>query len=163
MQYHVSGPCIVKFGTAGGTEIGTCKNGVRIEARTNWIPVTDQLHGNTPATYIFGGKSATVTMLGLDCSKLKTAKTSLWPMTMLSTGGSTYIGKTASAMACQLEILENGSDTADWVALWAVCRQPSELVLSSVQEVQVPLVWLILPDASKKLFDTYPAWLKPTA
>ncbi len=152
--YHVPGPCTITY---GGQGLGVTKSGVTLNARTNMIPITDDAHGAEPADYIFAGKSATVTIIGMNMSALLACN--FWDGTdqLLARKGITDIGNLMSAVASALIITE--TDSSIWQANKAIPVDPETMQLVSTIELQVPLMFLIIPDDNDKLFVTVGSYL----
>jgi len=142
--YHIPGPCKISY---KAKELGWYVDGVIIRIRTEWTPITDQNHGNTPADFIFSGKAATVMVPTVDPAKANAADP--WVAELLQQG-TDNIGKLASALGGALSITER--DNSVWGATYAAPIDPEELRLLSTQELRLPLAWLIIPDENGKLF-----------
>ncbi len=157
--YKVLGPCSL---TWNGIACGNTLQGVLIQPRHNWKPITDDLHGEEPADYIMAGKSCIVACTLLDTAALTLVK---WfdasiPLSNLYTanGAASAIGVLASAVAKTLDITE-GDTSTHWIALKAVPVDPTEIVIASTQEYRFNASFLILPDTNNKLFSTVPTYL----
>lgn len=157
--FQVPGPCSIEYGDA---DIGVTKSGVIIRGRTNWRPVTDDKHGEEPADFILAGKGASVEVTGLEVVALKAAN--IWDASggLFGSLGVGDIGDLASAVGLKLEIIENngtkGSDS--WCANKAVPIDPDTLTLVSTVELNMPLVFLIVPDDNDKLFLRVPTYVQ---
>lgn len=157
--FRVPGPCTIQF---GGVPLGVSKAGITIRCRTSWSPITDDEHGTEPADFIFTGKSAQVEVASLDVVALESANLFHAYGGLLASGGAAgmtaTIGGLASALSAQLDIIERGG-IYTWVALGAVPLDPDSILLASTSELQLPVTFLIVPDANEKLFSTIPAYI----
>lgn len=156
--YRVPGPCVVWYGTPTPKSLGVTKAGVTIRSRTAWTPMTDDEHGTEPADYIYAGKAAQVEVPALDIVLIQLA--AIWATCggLLGYGGLSAIGNFASTLGQQLNIVERaGSYT--WTALKAVPLDPDALLLAATSEIQIPITFLIVPDANGKLFSTLPSYI----
>jgi len=155
--FRVPGPCTVYF---GGVSLGISKAGVNIRIRTTWTPVTDDEHGTEPADFIFTGKAAQVEVVGLDTTLIKAAN--IWGdyggLLMGVTNSLYAIGAKASALSKAFSIVERQASYT-WTALRAVPTDPDQMTLASTVELQIPVTFLIVPDANGKLFSTFPSYL----
>jgi hypothetical protein len=159
--YHVPGPVQVYFGSSY-TFLGGTKSGVVIRARTTYRPVTDDAHGEEPATYIFSGKSCAVDVVGLDAAKLKTAFASIdiWPLYWRGLTDSAQVGALAHDIGKPLRLVERVA-TNIWEAGLAVLLDPDPMALRTTEELQLPVTFLIVPDENDKLFKTLPSYIVP--
>src|SRR5690554_5167725 len=73
MAYRVPGPCTITYKSG---DLGITKNGVIIRPNTGIVPITDDARGAEPSTFLFGGKSCIVELIGLEIPKLSAA--TLW-------------------------------------------------------------------------------------
>lgn len=158
--YRVPGPCVAWFGTPTPKSLGISKTGVTIRTRTSWTAILDDAHGTEPADYIFTGKAVQVEVPALNVALLKAA--TVWStyggLLMSTTNGLLAVGALASALGQQLNIVEReGSYT--WTALKAVPLDPDTLVLAATTEEQIPVTFLIVPDANGKLFSVIPSYI----
>jgi len=158
--YRVPGPCSVWFGTGSPKSLGVSKTGVNIRSRTSWSPITDDAHGTEPADFIYTGKAVQVEVAALDVALLKAAAT--WTayggLLGSTTNGLLAIGALASALGQTLSIVEREASYT-WTALKAVPLDPDILALVATTEMQVPVTFLIVPDANGKLFSTIPSYI----
>lgn len=158
--YRVPGPCVAWFGTPTPKSLGTSKTGVTIRTRTSWTAILDDAHGTEPSDYIYTGKACQVEVPALDVALLKAAAiwTAYGGLMGSTTNGLLAIGALASALGQQLNIVEReGSYT--WTALKAVPLDPDSLLLTATVEEQIPVTFLIVPDANGKLFSTIPSYI----
>lgn len=153
--FRVPGPCTIEF---NDVPLGVSKAGVIIRSRTSWSPVTDDAHGTEPADFIFSGKSAQVEVIGLNPAALKTCN--IWGDYggLFQGAGINDIGELARDIGKKLEIIERAA-AYTWIALIAVPLDPDMLTLSSTTELVIPVTFLLVPDASDKLFSTFPSYL----
>lgn len=156
--YRVPGPCWITY---EGNRIYT-KDGCVIRTSSAWQPITDDQHGTVPADYIFLGKSCTVDVISINPSVLQGIF--LVPLGQI---GMAKIGELASNIGHVLEIIEQanriGGGGGTWHAAKAIPIDPSELNLTSSQEMKCPLSFLIVPldgDLDGKLFQTIPAYIR---
>jgi len=161
--FHVPGPCTVKFGPVGNPiDLGTSKAGVTFRSRTGWAPITDDAHGTEAADYIFTGKAVQVEVSGIDVAKLLNAN--VWHAYggLFGSGGAAgmaaAIGALASVLGKQLSIFERTPANV-WTALIAVPIDPDSLALVSTTEMDVPITFLVVPDANDKLFSVIPSYI----
>ena len=158
INYRVPGPCTVTWDAAS---LGTCRDGITITPQDMWQNIVDDKHGTEPASAIFAGKACIVSLLGLDPPTIKAADTakSMWA----DIGGlfnllNSAVGKLASSIAEPLIVTERDGSTT-WQANLACPVDPEDLLLASTQELQIPLMYLILPDENMQLFQTVPAYI----
>ncbi len=156
--YKVPGPLSI---TWNSQDLGATKVGCIIRPRTSWSPITDDDHGSEPADFILSGKSCIVEIIGLSVSDLLNAD--LWGqnnMGLLSSDATPLgdIGTLASANGKILDITERDG-SSHWTANITVPIDPDPITLNSTTELQIPLTFLIVPDANEKLFVTVPAYL----
>ncbi len=151
MAYHVPGPCTLEF---DGYDIGVTKAGVIIRPNTSLVPITDDGRGTEPGTFLFGGKSCVIEVIGLSALALKDAD--VWDGGVLQLNGD--VGALASDGAAPLIITErNGSDSWDCMAFPI---DPREFMMKSTQELQMPLTFMVIIDASTgKLFSNIPTYM----
>jgi hypothetical protein len=120
---------------------------------TSWNPINDDYHGNSPASLIFGGKSAMVTLTGLDM-------TSLLDILPAVRDFRTYaVGTLLSARAKKLVITERNTAANTWEADKAALMYSVSAQLSSTKELSLPVTFIILPDTSGYLFQKVPSYL----
>jgi len=152
MIFRVPGPCTVAW---GGNNLGVTKAGVIIRTTPNWVPITDDAHGAEPADYLWAGKTITVECIGLHEDLITTAN----PF-VVAFGNTAVVGEhLGQDISPQLALTITERDGS---SIWSALNTevlPPELLLSSTQELQIPLTFLILPDANGKLFDTVPSYL----
>ena len=155
--FQVPGPCSVQF---NNVDIGVTKSGVIIRGRTNWRPITDDAHGEEPADFILAGKSATVEIVGLETGDAPSVR-DIWKtyQGLLGSQDVADVGDLAGTVGFELDIIE-ANDTDHWIANKAVPLDPDTLLLQSTVELNVPLVFLITPDANDKLFVTIPSYIQ---
>lgn len=157
--YRVPGPLTIK---CGGVSIGVTQQGALVRIQQSWTPVLDDIHGEHPADYIYSGASASVEVIGMDVAELA-GHAQLWDSLGGAGAGSisaiTKVGGLAycDALYRSLEIDEYGGEK--WLANATVLVDPAEHVLKSTQEVRVPLIFLVVPDANDKLFVTVPDYM----
>jgi len=160
--FRVPGPVTVKYGTAPSpVSLGVSKTGAIIRTRTDWAPITDDLHGTGPADYIYTGRAAQVEVVGVDAAQLKTVNPWHDFGGLLGSGGAAglaTIGALASALGKQLSIVERGA-VYTWIALVCVPLDLDILGLNSTTDLQVPITFLIVPDVNGKLFSTIPSYI----
>jgi hypothetical protein len=160
MSFLVPGPVTVAWTRNGGSlkQVGALKDGVRITIRTSWTPISDDMHGGSPATYIFSGKGATVELIGLDSASLGKLH---WIGGLLNYDATNFaeIGQTIyNDIGGTLTITETRS-TKTWVADKAALIDPTIISLLSTQEVMAPFAFFIVPNSAGKLFSTIPDYL----
>ncbi len=151
MAYKVPGPVTVWW---NDLDLGVTREGVIIRPRTGWTPIIDDMHGEEPASFIYTGKSMMIDIIALDEASVDTANP--WASALLSIA-SNAVGTLGSAVAKTLKIIER--DATYWFAERAIPLDPSELALSSTQEMRIPISFLIIPDANRKLFSATPAYV----
>lgn len=158
MAYRVPGPCSLLY---GANDLGITKSGVVIRGTTSLVPIGDDQHGAAPSTFLFGGKSAIVEVIGLSLATLAVA--GLFDGGILNNDDlegnhGAVIGQLASETAQALTITERDG-TSIWVANKAFVYNPDNLTLKSIQELQMPLRFMIIIQAGK-LFSTVPAYMQ---
>jgi len=150
MAYRVPGPCTIEFGAA---DLGVTKSGIIIRPNTSLVPITDDHRGAVPGTYLFGGKSCVVEVIGMELEVLKDAD--IWDGGVLTQADT--VGTLASASGAALTITERDG-TSVWIADLAFPTDPRELGMRSTQEMNVPLTFVII-NVAGKLFSTIPAYV----
>ncbi len=150
MAYRVPGPCTIEFGLA---DLGVTKQGIIIRPTTSLVPITDDHRGAVPGTYLFGGKSCTVEVIGMELSVLKDAD--IWDGGVLTQANT--VGTLASTAGASLTITERDG-TSVWIAALAFPTDPREINMKSTQELNVPLTFVIV-NVLGKLFSTVPAYI----
>ena len=151
MAFRVPGPITVSWDSQ---DLGKFKEGAIIRTETFWQPVVDDEHGDEPATHIFAGKSATVEIIGLSMASFnaaEVAKPNLWLGGLWA--NTNAVGALLSSYGKVLTITE--FDTSTWVADLSQPMDPAELILSSTQEIALPVLFLIIPTATGELFSTH--------
>ncbi len=152
MSYRVPGPCTIEF---GGADIGVTKSGVIFRPNTSLVPITDDRRGAAPGTYLFGGKSCVIEIIGMNFSDIEDAD--IWDGGALQLGAN-GVGSLASTGAKSLVIVER-----DTISTWtcnAFPTDPRELNMKSTQEMNLPLLFVVVMDqATGKLFSTVPAYI----
>lgn len=168
MSYKVPGPLKIEFGPSGGlVDLGYSTEGVIINLRTLWVPRSHQHSGNTPATAIFAGKNAQVSVVTFDTDQIKLAfavaydhqenKDDIFSLGYYpDTGYSPAIGTLLSTRAKTLKLTQR--DDGIWQASKAFPLEPRQLTLQSTLEHQFPITFILLPDDDKKLFQTTPSF-----
>lgn len=152
-SYYVPGPCRVSF---GGTDLGTSKEGITIRPRAEWEPITDDAHGRAPADWINTGKSCVIEVSSIEPSKagglLGGTKS-----TSFKAPFENYVGTRAKESEQTLLITEWGG--ANKWQCQAVLASPGDLLLSSIRELNIPLSFLVVPDANGSLFQIVPSYI----
>ena len=152
MAFRVPGPVTVSW---NGIDLGRFVGGVAIRERVGLQPITDDYHGDEPASFIFTGKSCAVELVGLDTASI--ADASPYAANLLGIQGGA-IGQLASAGAEEIIITERDGSSL-WKALRASPMDPTEFELKSTQELRIPLAFVVVPDAEKKLFHVVPSYI----
>ncbi len=154
IPYVVPGPCTVEYNSL---DIGVVREGIRILPRSGMQPITDDDHGEAPASFIFTGKGAVVELLGLDMSLIKASSVVIDELLQM---GNASIGQTIyTSLGLELKITERDG-TSIWIANKAAPSDPAELYLASTQELRYPVLFIIVPDANNKLFATKPSYVE---
>ncbi len=159
MLFQVPGPCEVRWGATGSpTTWGTTKSGVIIRSTVSWVPIVIDESGGEPVDYIYGGRQMTVEIVGLDTTLITISrfKGNLLGDARGNVGEITGEGTTGK----ELWIVEKGGQI--WKAKIAEPQDPSELLLRATTELDIPIVFLIAPDADDKLFYAVPTYLAAT-
>ena len=144
--YYVPGPVTVNW----DGELGTLKEGVRIRVNGSLNPITDDLHGAEPADFIITGRSAIIEIISVDYTALVTRK-------LFDLSHKSKVGTLASTLAKELTITEG---KGVWKAPLAYPQDPATLHLRSIDELQVPLVFMIIPNDELLLFTTVPPYVR---
>ncbi len=153
ISYEVPGPCTIKW---GGNDLGVAREGIRILPRSGFQPITDDDHGEAPASFIFTGKGCVVELIGLDMTLIKAASPIIEELLQM---GTATIGQTIySDLGKVLLITERNAET--WQADVAAPSEPAELYLASTQEMRFPVAFLIVPDSAGKLFSAKPDYVE---
>ncbi len=167
--YRVPGPCTISWGVATPTSLGMTKEGIRIRPTTQWRPITDDEHGTEPADFIFTGKSCVVECILVNMTQVAAADPYIGKLleNVDGSGNSvvgmmTHSGDTSPSsgddLSRELWIVERDGTTT-WKAYHATPTEPSAIILSAVQEDQIPIAFLINPDVNNKLFYALPAYI----
>lgn len=157
MPYRVPGPCTIQYGE---DDLGTTKAGIIIRTNTSLVPIVVDQYGTEPATHIFGGKSCVVEVIGIEADKLNAAN--IWDGgvgSIVDVDDASTVGTLAGTTAQSLTITERDGET-QWIADRAFPTDPQQLGLKSMQELQLPLMFLIMINSSGQLFSTVPTYIK---
>lgn len=157
MIYRVAGPCTILYGTSLAS-LGKTKTGPVIRSTVNWVPIVLDEGGGEPVDYIYAGRAMTVEIVGVDIALIK--KT-LFRNTLLGNARSSVgvlIDEVVGHVNQRLRIVER--DGSYWEALIAEPVEPTEVLLEATSEFNIPIIFLIVPDASGKLFSTLPTYIK---
>lgn len=177
LKYRVPGPCSITW--PGAQDLGLTASGVVINPVDTWEPINSDKYGTTPADFILVGKAATVSMVLQETASLKTAMDSdnmpdFASITQTDFDTANMIGRVAitdysdppagsgGGYGGVLTITENygyGSDAETWVADVAIISEPDRILLSSQQEEQLSVTFIILPNENRRLFSTVPSYL----
>jgi len=166
MDFHVPGPCVLKFGAIAtpATTIGTTKAGVIISSQMIWTPIYADEYGGAPVDWIFGGRNMTIACVINNII----AFTDGFFKGNIGRQASANIGEVEAAIDSSVSALHIEERTASdlWVAAHVVPMDPSEMLLSATAELEVPIVFKVLPgNTTGKIgahFDTIPAYLTTT-
>lgn len=168
MSYTITGPCTVTY---DGVDLGTTQSGIVIDLNIDFRPITDDKIGRAPANVIFSGKTVAVSLIGEVMNDTSAAEgvgyadrnavtvDGLWVgdqiFSLRDEDAANVIGQLASNLAAILEVTERDGSTK-WIADKAVAMDPDTLALTSVQELQVAITFLLLPNSDGKFFSTIP-------
>ena len=161
MAFHVPGPCQIYWDEE---LLGFTKAGIIIRPVATWEPILDDEHGAAPADFIQTGKSCVVETILLHPSDYA-GVASLFAMTLLDasdTAGANLVGSYAGPggnddIYKALTIVE--ANGATWTADFAVSGDPREIRLMSTQELGLPMLFQIVPNAAGKLFSAVPSYI----
>jgi hypothetical protein len=141
--------------------LGTTKQGVILQVDEFWQPISADIGGEAPFDYIYLGRSIIVSCIGLDPVLFDAAN--LFREGTLNDVGTSFanIGTVIDNTTANqiLEIYERSDTvTPSWKALIA---EPIKngFNLQSSSELQFPLQFMIVPDATGKLFTSVPTYL----
>ncbi len=159
IEYLVPGPCTISW---DGNDLGETSRGVLIRPSTRWKPITSDSFGTEPVDFILAGKSAVVTVTLIDYTKFDKVlgqRSNIPPFELgepaVGIGSVVFSGGDGEAndLGKILIITERDGSTV-WTANEAVPSEPDQILLSATQELQLPITFVIVPDAAEKLFTT---------
>lgn len=168
--YRIPGPCTVTY---NNVSLGKCKEGLTMRLQTMWKPITCDAAGSTPIDFIFVGRSASVEGNFVEPDAIKAAAPrlldaySIFDTNGIGIGKMIYNGASIApiySLGKALKVIDGsryGDSEADcsWEANVCAPIEPSNNLLSSVQEQQLPYAFIIVPDENGKLFSKLPAYL----
>ena len=150
MIFRVPGPCTIKWNSL---DLGVTKSGIVIRSTPNWIPILDDAHGEEPVDYIWAGRTITVECVGMFADSITTAD--LFGNTF---GGDKDVGEHIGIDTTQKALLITERDLSTWGAPQTEPLPPS-LELAATHELRIPLVFIICPDATGRLFTAIPDYI----
>ncbi len=164
ITYQVPGPCTLSF---KGNGLGYTKAGIFIRPAGIWNPMLDDEHGTEPSDFIYAGKGCIVETVLVDMTSLGAASATIGEPFQFGIAGSNLVGRliysgqdgAGTDLGGTLTITEPAPGSQVWTALQAVMSDPSELILSSVQENQVAVAFTIVPDVNGELFSVLPNYM----
>jgi len=133
----VPGPCTIHW---AGNDLGATKSGIVIRATVTWEPITYDGTGGVPADFLLTAKECTVETVLVEPDKIKAAAP--WIDKLLKFD---LPGRLGSDEAGKLEIYHRGDANPSWVADKTIPRISSNIMLSSTQEFQLGVSFLVIP------------------
>ena len=163
--YKVPGPCNISW---DGNDLGRTKAGIRLRCRMGRVPITDDEHGLAPADFILSGKSMVVETILLNMTLLAAGDPYIYKLLQdRLTAGQTegYVGRTLFSGE-QDDTDDLGKEliiTDRWEKVWkakqTVPTAPSQILLRSTQENQLPIAFRCVPDEDLKIFYALPDYM----
>jgi len=157
MAYRIAGPLTISLASDG--DLGQALDGAIIRIQTFWKAIQTDSFGETPVDQIFLGKNLSITFIAVPIA-LELA--SIWVEELGSIGAAAddppAIGALATTLGQKLTITERNGDT--WVTENSVLSDPEQLLLSSKQEMQIPITVICTPNLTTgKFFTSVPAYI----
>jgi len=165
MDFHVPGPVALAYGAIANpaTAIGVAKAGITISSQMIWTPVHSDIFGNAPVDWIFGGRNVTISCIisNITAFVANFFRGDIGAMPVANIGAVDEAVVINGTQA--LEITERDGSSI-WIAPCAIPLDPSELLLRATTEMEVPLIFKLLPGKTAgkvgALFDTIPAYIR---
>lgn len=155
--YKIPGPCALSW---NGQNLGETLAGVQITPSLDFTPIRSDTYGDAIADAILTGKSLSVSVVGLEPSKIQGA--AIDSLAHFDEIGTLAFSGSDSGSHLGKELIITERSAKYWKANISVPDDPSQLSLLSTQELRWPLTLTIYPDENGWLFYEIPDYLRST-
>ena len=162
MAYTVKGPCTIVWGAVTRLTFTSTLEGVILRPTEQWNPVSSDKYGQMIAALIHSGKMCDVEFTCMDPEgvfDLKANDDFIEGLLFSLKTGATLLASVGATVRTTYtdELTITDGDAQDWVAAVAFPLDPAQIIMSSVQEIRMPIVFRCLRDVNGDVFSSVPA------